>query len=51
MEEVKRELFGDVPVNLVLWDVALYYLGTSLDRRSKHSGPSQTFGRYLTGAR
>lgn len=39
MEEVKRELFRDVPVNLVLWDVALYYLGTSLDRRSKHSGP------------
>jgi len=39
MEELKREIFRDVPVNLILWDVAFYYLGTSLDRRSKYSGP------------
>ncbi|MEJ8542567.1 DUF530 domain-containing protein [Methanothermobacter wolfeii] len=62
MDRIKRELFRDVPVNLVLWDVARYYLGTSYDRRSKYSGPfpnlrpvldrnqARTFNEFSEGA-
>lgn len=37
--EIKRNLFIEMPRVLILWDVAKYYLTTSYDRRSKYSGP------------
>lgn len=34
-----EEVFVNVPITLLLWDIANYYLCTSYDRRTKHSGP------------
>jgi uncharacterized protein len=38
-EEVEKSLFMEVPRILILWDLLQYYLSTSYDRRTKHSGP------------
>jgi uncharacterized protein len=38
-EELEKSLFLEVPRTLILWDLLHYYLATSYDRRSKHSGP------------
>jgi uncharacterized protein len=38
-EELQKSLFREVPRILILWDLLHYYLSTSYDRRSKHSGP------------
>ena len=38
-EELEKSLFLEVPRILILWDLLHYYLSTSYDRRSKHSGP------------
>ena len=38
-EELEKSLFLEMPRTLILWDLLRYYLSTSYDRRSKHSGP------------
>ncbi|MEN6329371.1 MAG: DUF530 domain-containing protein [Methanobacteriaceae archaeon] len=38
-DKLQREIFLEIPIALVLWDLMRYYLSTSYDRRSKHSGP------------
>jgi len=38
-EELEKSLFLELPRTLILWDLLHYYLSTSYDRRSKHSGP------------
>ena len=38
-EELQKSLFREVPRILILWDLFHYYLSTSYDRRTKHSGP------------
>lgn len=38
-DELQKEIFLKIPQALILWDMMRYYLSTSYDRRSKHSGP------------
>lgn len=38
-QQIQDELLIDVPRILIMWDIIKYYLSTSYDRRSKHSGP------------
>jgi Zn-finger domain-containing protein len=38
-EKLEKSLFLEIPRILILWDLLRYYLTTSYDRRSKHSGP------------
>jgi Zn-finger domain-containing protein len=38
-DKLQKEIFLGIPRALILWDLMRYYLSTSYDRRSKHSGP------------
>jgi len=38
-DKLQKEIFLEIPRALILWDLMRYYLSTSFDRRSKHSGP------------
>ncbi len=38
-DKLQKEIFLEIPRALILWDMMRYYLSTSYDRRSKHSGP------------
>lgn len=38
-DKMQKEVLLEIPRVLLLWDLLRYYLSTSYDRRSKHSGP------------
>ncbi len=38
-EDIIKDVFSKIPLNLILWDIARYYLTTSYDRRTKYAGP------------
>jgi hypothetical protein len=38
-DKLQKDIIQETPRALILWDLLRYYLSTSYDRRSKHSGP------------